>query len=127
MSIVLWILQAVIALFCIMGSAWRFMNFEQQAKDLPSLQALPQSIWHVIGLFEITCALLLLLPGIFNFKPNLTPIAAACLAVEMLLVTALHVKYFGVQPQASNPALWTFGLAVVAAIVAYGRFVLKPL
>ena len=80
MSILLWIIQGVIALFCIMGSVWRFNNYEQAAKDVPSLNALSYGMWNAIGAFEIICALGLILPGLLKMKPVLTPIAAACLA-----------------------------------------------
>lgn len=122
MNILLWVLQAVIALFCISGSAWRFFNYEQAAKDVPSMAALPYSVWNLIGAFEIICALGLILPGLLNIKPHLTPIAAAALAVEMLLVSALHVKYFGFQMQATNPAMWSISLCLISAFIAYGRF-----
>lgn len=126
MNILLWVLQALVAVYCIMGSLWRIMNYDQAAKQIASVQALPAGMWNLIGLFEIICALLLILPGAFKMKPTWTPIAAACLAVEMLLVTGLHVKYFGFQVQATNPAMWTIMLCVLAAFIAYGRTVLKP-
>jgi putative oxidoreductase len=126
-NIVLWILQGVIALFCIMGSIWRFNNYEQASKDVPSLNALSYGVWNAIGAFEIICALGLILPGVLKMKPILTPVAAACLAVEMLLVTGLHVKFFGFQVTATNPATWSFMLAVLVAFVAYGRYALHPL
>jgi hypothetical protein len=55
-----------------------------------------------------------------------TAIAAACLSVEMILLTGLHVHFFGFQMVATNPAAWTSVFAVLAGIVAYGRFTLKP-
>lgn len=127
MNVVLWILQVAVALFCGVGSAWRFFNYETQAKDLPSLAALSHGAWNVIGAFEILCALGLILPGLLGWKPGLTAWAALLLAVEMLLITALHVKYFGVTFQVTNPAVWSFGLALAAGVVAYGRFVVRPL
>ena len=121
MSVLLWALQVLIAMFCIMGSLWRFFNYEQAVNDVASLGALSQGMWNAIGAFEIVCALGLILPGAFNMKPSLTPIAAACLTAEMLLISALHINFFGFQLQPSNPAMWTVMLSIMAAFVAYGR------
>ena len=126
MNILLWVLQILIAVFCIMGAAWRFSNYEQAAKDIASMKALSFGMWNAIGVFEIVCALGLILPGAFNMMPILTPIAAVCLTVEMLLVTGLHARYFGFQLKPTNPAIWTIMLAALSAFVAYGRFVLNP-
>lgn len=126
MNILLWVLQVVIAIFCFMGAAWRFSNYEQAAKDVPSMAALSHGMWNAIGAFEILCAIALIVPAILKIKPILTPIAATLLAVELLLVTGLHVKYFGFQMQATNPAMWSGMLCLLSAFIAYGRFVLKP-
>lgn len=125
MNILLWIFQVAVALVTGAGAAWRMVNYAKDAQDVPSVQALSHGAWIALGSFEILCALGLLLPGLLGLK-GWTAIAAAALAVEMLLVSALHLKYFGFQFAATNPAVWTLGLAVVAAFVAYGRFVLRP-
>ena len=127
MNIFLWFFQIVIAAFSIMGSIWRFLNYDQAALDVASVGALSKGTWNAIGAFEIVCAVGLILPGILKIKPNLTAIAAACLTVEMLLISALHVNYYGFQIQPTNPAMWTIMLSVLAAFVAYGRLALKPL
>jgi hypothetical protein len=126
MNVLLWILQILVAAFCSMGAAWRFLNYEQASKDIASLKALSHGTWNAIGVFEIVCALGLILPGAFNVKPILTPIAAACLAVELLLVSGLHVHFFGFKLQTTNPAMWSIALAALAAFIAYGRIALKP-
>jgi hypothetical protein len=127
MNVLLWILQALVAFMAGAGSLWRIFNYATQAKTIPSVQALSAGTWTVIGIFEIACALLLVLPGLFKWHANLTPIAASALAVEMVLITALHAKYFGLRFSAENPAIWTLGLAIAAAFIAYGRFVARPL
>jgi hypothetical protein len=127
MNILLWVLQILVAAFCSMGAAWRFLNYEQASKDIASLKALSYGMWNAIGAFEIVCALCLILPGVFNVKTILTPIAAACLAVELLLVSGLHVHFFGFQLRATNPAMWSIVLAILAVFIAYGRIALKPI
>ncbi|HVZ80735.1 MAG TPA: hypothetical protein VHE12_08050 [bacterium] len=124
MNILLWLLQILVAWFCIVGAVWRYFNYST-AKDIASLQALSFGTWNAIGAFEIVCSLLLILPAILKLSPKITPIVAACLAVELLLVTALHVHYFGFHYQAANPGAWSFTLAVLSAFIAFGRFSLK--
>jgi hypothetical protein len=125
MNILLWVLQFFVAVYCAMGAVWRFLNYEQAASQIASIKALSSGMWNVIGLFEIVCALALILPGAFYVKPILTPIAAACLAVELLLISGLHVHYFGFKLQPTNPAMWTIALAILSAFIAYGRIALK--
>ncbi len=126
MNLLLWILQVAVAFFCISGAGWRIANYAQASQDVPSVGALSQGVWIAIGVFEIVCALLLVLPRAFDFKPILTVFAASALVVEMLLVTLLHARFFGATLQASNPGVWTLGLAIVSAFIAYGRLRLRP-
>jgi hypothetical protein len=125
MNILLWILQVMVAGVCAMGAFWRYSNWEQ-ASQIASIKAMSHGMWNAIGLFEIVCSLALILPGLLKVKPILTPLAALCLAVELLLVTGLNVHFFGFQYKPTNPASWSFTLAVLSAFIAYGRLVLKP-
>lgn len=125
MNILLWTLQIILAFFCVTGSVWRFLNYEQAAKDVASMKALSYGMWNAIGVFEILCAVGLILPGIFKLKPSYTGIAAAALAVEMLLISGLHVKFFGFQLKVTNPAAWSLSFCILAAFVAYGRLALR--
>ena len=51
------------------------------------------------------------------------PIAAACIAAEMLFFSALHM-YSG-DPNHGNVIYWLV-VAAICALIAYGRFLLKP-
>lgn len=121
MNVLLWILQIGVALFCGAGSAWRLINYPQEAQRVASLGALPQGVWALIGVIEIVCALGLIVPP-FMGRPGLVAWAALALTVEMLLVTALHANFFGLRFSAENPAIWSLGLALAAAVIAWGRF-----
>jgi hypothetical protein len=121
MNLLLWALQVVVALFCLAGSAWRITNYKMAAAQVASVGALPYAAWVALGAFEIVCAMGLILPGLFKMKRAWTPIAAWALAVEMTFVTGLHFWYFGLQMTPENPALWSLGLAGLAAFVGYGR------
>lgn len=121
MNIIMWMIQIILALFCVSGSVWRFLNYEQAAKDIASMGALPYGIWNVIGAFEIVCAFGLILPQIFGFKSTYVGLVAMALAIELLLISGLHIKYFGFQLMATNPAVWSLSLCLLAAFVAYSR------
>lgn len=124
MNILLWVLQSVLALFAFAGGAYKITSFDQIA-SMPSTQALPRVVWTGIGVFEMACAILLIVPRALNRMPALTPIAAAALVVEGLLLSGLNARY-SVELAATNPLVWTAGMAVLAAVVAHGRFSLKP-
>lgn len=125
MNILLWVVQILLAVFCVMGAMWRFTNREQ-AKNIPSLKALSLGMFYFIGICEIVCGLGLVLPGLLALDPTYTATAALCLAVEQLALTILHAKFFGFKVRAANPAVWTFAFFVFAAFVAYGRAELSP-
>lgn len=125
MNILFWLFQVLVAWLCVVGAVWRFMNADQFAK-IASSEILPLAVWTVLGLFEIACSLALILPPILKMKPKVVPIAATCLSVELLLVTAVHVHAFGFQFRPTNPAAWSISLAILAGVVAFGRFKVKP-
>lgn len=122
MNIALWVIQVLIAFQSVSGGVWRITNYQQAARQIASVQALPVGGWMALGGFEILCALGLILPGLLHVMPNLTPIAAACLTVELLVVAGFHA-YHGVYGAAG----WCAVCAILSAFVAYGRFVLAPL
>jgi hypothetical protein len=127
MNAVLWILQVLVALYTLAGVAWRASHYDAMAQQVPSLGSLPFGAWMALGTVEALCALTLLLAGLLLKRwPGLTPIAAGLLTLELLLVTAVHARHFGFALQATNPALWTLGLALLAAFIAYGRTSLAP-
>ena len=119
MNILLWLLQILLALWNTTGGVYMVNNYEKLAK-VWALDALPKPVWIILGALEILFALGLVLPGAIKVLPKLTPISAVCLAVISLLGIALYVAYAG------SGILWALVPAVLAAFVAYGRFVLKP-
>ncbi len=113
-----------------MTAIYTLLNYEIIAKQVASMNALPKPAWMALGVLQVVFALGLVLPGAVRVLPKLTPIAAACLAVVMLLVGALNV-YYAVYPTmiwAQVPRILAAYLApaILAAFVAYGRFALKP-
>lgn len=121
MNILLWVLQILLTLWNITGGIYMVNNYEKLA-NVWALNALPQPAWMALGVLQALFALGLVLPGAVRVLPKLTPISAACLAVLSLLGIALYVAYAGFPG-----ILWGVVPAILAAFVAYGRIVLKPL
>jgi uncharacterized membrane protein YphA (DoxX/SURF4 family) len=121
MNILLWVLQALLALHTVAGAVWKFSNSEQ---TVHSLQAIPHGMWLAMGVIELLCALCLILPALNKRLANLAPVAATCIAAEMLLFCGLDI--FSGNPDYGHIIYWLV-VAVVSAFITYGRFVLKPI
>ena len=121
MNVSLWVLQIVLGLHTAMGAAWKLGNSEQA---VPSLSAIPHPIWLAMSGFEVLCAIGLLLPALHRPVGWLAPIAAACIAAEMLLMSGVHLA--SGEPGHGQMIYWLV-VAALCAYVAYGRFVLRPI
>src|ERR1700722_14762240 len=125
MNVLLWILQAALALFCFAGGQYKVFHFDELAK-MPQTVALSRGGWGAIGIFEMLCAILLIVPAAAKWMPLLTPIAATALALEALTLAALFAQY-SLALTATNPLTYVVVMGLMAAFVAYGRFTLRPL
>jgi DoxX-like protein len=117
MNILLWIAQAALALLCVSGGAYKALKFDELAKQMP---ALSRGGWRAIGVLEILCGILLIVPAAANWMPILTPLAAAALGLETLFLSGLYARYSR-KLTAANPLVWSVAMAVMAVFVAYGR------
>lgn len=125
MNIILWIVQIVLALLSLAGGAYKVFSFQVVA-TIPSTSALPRGAWTALGLFEIACALLLIVPAVTRWKPELVPLAAVLLAVESLALALMYARY-SLAVAATNPLVYVVPMAVLAAFVAWGRHTSWPL
>lgn len=121
MHITLWILQVLLALHTIMGAIWKFSN--EAEKSIPSLKAIPHTVWISMSIIELALSLCLVLPVFCNSLSILAPIAAACIAAEMLLFCIVHL--FSDETNHSPVVYWGI-VAIICSFIAYGRFVLAP-
>lgn len=121
MNILLWVLQAVLALHTVAGALWKFSNSEQV---VPSLSAIPHGAWMALSGIELLCALGLLLPALGKPLGRLAPLAALCIAAEMLLFCGVH--FAAGDASWNHPGYW-LTVAAVCGFIAWGRLVLKPL
>jgi hypothetical protein len=122
MNALLWILQAVLAALFLIGGGMKVFMFEKISQQVASNKAFSIQTWTGIGIFEMLCALLLVIPAATGKFAILTPVAATCLAAEGVLIGLLHYSYAEYSPMS-----FSLVLAALAAFVAYGRFMLKPL
>ena len=120
MNVVLWIVQIALALLSFAGGAYKVFAFKVDPA-IPATAALSRSAWSALGVFEVACAVLLIVPAALNWMPKLTPLAAAALAVESLALAAMYARY-SLALAATNPLVYVVPMAVMAALVAYGRF-----
>ena len=120
MNILLWVLQILLAGHTAIGAVWKFSHSEQ---TVPSLKAIPHGVWLAMAVFELLCSVALILPAFNKPLAILAPIAAACIAVEMLLFSGLHIRSGDAN---YGPMIYWLVVAAVCAFVAYGRFVFRP-
>jgi uncharacterized membrane protein YphA (DoxX/SURF4 family) len=122
MNILLWVLQVLAALLYGSSGVMKVFMFDKVSQDVPSFGAMPRQAWTLLGILELVCTVGLIVPGVLHWKPSLTVLAAAVLAVESLVFIGVHVKYREV-----TPIVMSAVLGVVMAFVAYGRMVLQPI
>jgi uncharacterized membrane protein YphA (DoxX/SURF4 family) len=119
MNILLWVLQIALAWLCIAGGIFQIFKIEQLQKNVASMRALPRGLWKFLGVFGCLAGLGLILPGATNILPVVTPIAAAAVAAESVLISAFYIYY-----RDFSPLIYSVAMAIMAAFIAYGRFAL---
>ena len=123
MNKVLWVLQILLALAFFMAGAMKLMTpIAELSQMMGWVEASPDWLVRFIGLAEVLGALGLIMPAATRIQPILTPIAAACLTVVMVLALLTHLTR-GEYPEMIAPIV----LGIMAVFVAYGRFKLAPI
>ena len=109
----LWAAQAVLAaLFLFAGGMKLVMPIAALTQQMP----LPGWLLRLVGVREVLGALGLVLPGALRTRTELTPLAAAGLAI--LMVGASGATIAG--PQAASAPI-PVAVGLLALVVAYGR------
>ena len=122
MNILLWVLQGLAALLYTASGTMKIFMFDKISADVRSFAALPRTVWTALGILELVCVAGLIVPAVFHWRPMLTVVAAALLALESLVFIWVHVKC-GEIPSLIMSAM----LGLLMAFLAYGRMFLKPL
>ena len=124
MNILLSVLQAGLALFFFSGGAYKLVSFEEIA-SMPTVAAIPSGVWASLGVLEMLCAVMLIVPLAIKRMPMLTPLAAAVLALESFGL-AVHYGQYSLELASTNPLLYVAVGGLLAAFVAFGRYSLVP-
>ncbi len=123
MNIVLWIIQALLALLFLFAGGTKLVLPIQVLNSMgsPNQVHLPGLLLKFIGLCEVLGALGLILPGLLRIRPGLTPLAAVGLSIIMIGAVVLTIIGDGL-----SAALAPLITVLLLAAVAYGRWVIVP-
>src|SRR5688572_19811403 len=91
MNVLLWVLQVLAALLYGASGVMKVFMFERISEGVPAFGALPREAWTALGVLELVCTVGLIVPAAFRWKPSLTVVAAAVLAIESLVFVWVHV------------------------------------
>jgi uncharacterized membrane protein YphA (DoxX/SURF4 family) len=120
MTIVLWVLQLLLAL-AFLAHGWLLLS--PPPEMLEQMNASIRPAFRIfIGFAEVLAAVGLTLPGITRIVPALVPAAAAGLMIVMISATILHVA----RGEFSS-AVTTAVLLGLCTFVAYMRWRVKPI
>ena len=118
MNGLLWIGQIILAAIFLYSGINKSIYSEKQliARGQTGVVGLPAATIRFIGICEITGSLGVILPRWTNILPFLTPVAAACLAVIMLLAAPIHYRL-----RESRNVTINLVVLAIALFVAWGR------
>lgn len=120
MNILLWVLQALLALaFLAHGVVLLFPPPDIAAQMYAEL---PGGFWLFLGIAEVAAAIGLILPGLTRILPGLVPAAGAGITFVMVSATIWHI----VRNEISS-AVITFVLLLMALFVTYMRWRVLPI
>jgi hypothetical protein len=112
MNVVLWIMQVVLALLCISGGVFQIFKLDDLRKGVAAMRALPRGAWWMLGGIGCVAGLGLLVPG-----PGVTALAAAAVAAQSLVISALYVRH-----RDRAPLPYSLAMMLMAAFICYGRW-----
>jgi len=125
LNALLWTAQVVWGLFFSFTGFGKVLAYDpavwhQFLHQVAWFSAVPQSLFIFIGVCEGLGGVALIVPALTRVAPRLTPIAAVGLTVIMILAAGFHIA------RAEYHWFLPFNIVVggVAALIAYGRFVL---
>lgn len=113
MNIALWIAQALLALMFIFAGMTKAFQYEKAKSTLPWVKDVSRGLVTFIGLAELLGGIGLIVPWAADVAPNLTPSAAAGLAVIMLFAAIYHAKRKENQAIGMNIILLALAIFVV--------------
>lgn len=121
-NLVIWVLQALLALAFLGAGANHILNFDRMAAQprMDWVMALGRERLRIIGVLEVLGAIGVVLPAVTGVYPWLVPTAAACLALLMISAAIFHLR----RPSEGQSVVLNAVLGMLALAVAIGRFVI---
>jgi uncharacterized membrane protein YphA (DoxX/SURF4 family) len=120
MNVVLWILQALLALVFLAHGLMFLMPPPEIAAQMNA--NLPRWFTLFLGVAEVAAGIGLVVPGVTRIKPVLVPAAALGIVLVLVAATIYHVMR-----SEMSSAVITGVLLVMAIVVAHGRLRLAPI
>ncbi len=120
MNLVLWILQALLALVFLAHGLMFLMPPPEIAAQMNA--NLPRWFTLFLGVAEVAAGIGLVVPGVTRIKPVLVPAAALGVVIVLVAATIYHVM----RNEMSSAVITTVLLAM-AIVVAHGRLRLAPI
>jgi uncharacterized membrane protein YphA (DoxX/SURF4 family) len=104
MNVALWICQGFLAVLFVFSGVTKatLPPAKLVAMGQTGVEGLPAGLVRCIGISEILGAAGVLIPWLTRIEPVLTPVAAACLGLIMLLAANVHYRRAEVQTAAFN-------------------------
>ena len=124
-NLLLWVGQVLLALVFLFDAYGHTLGFGSWSRrqGMGWLLDVGRDRMRIIGGLEVLGAIGLVLPAATGILPWLTPVAAACLAMLMILAAIYHAR----RPGEGQNIILNVILGAIAVLVAYGRFVVAPL
>ncbi len=129
MHFALWILQVLWGVFFCFTGFGKIMCYRPDVwnhtlhQPVAWFSAVPQGLFVFIGVCEFLGGVGLILPAMTGVKPKLTPFAAIGLTLVMILAAIFHI----VRGEYSFFVPMNLVLGGVAAFIAYGRLMARPI
>jgi hypothetical protein len=119
LNVALWIISVLLALLFLFAGGVKLVLPPEKLAGGPIL--LPVLFLRFLGVAEVLGALGLILPGLLRIRRELTPLAAAGLAIIMAGATVITLAGGLIAP-----AFFPLVLGLLAAFVGYSRWRLSP-
>jgi len=120
-DIVLWALQIVTGLLFVIFGYSHWLAYERTKARVVWLAAIPPWAVPIVGILDLAGGIGMVLPAATHVAVWLTPLAAALSAALMACAIVFHLLRGEYRNIVLNAVL-----GILAAVVAYGRYVLAP-
>lgn len=127
MNIVLWVLQGLLAVMFLLAGFMKATKAKEEIKKsggerMAWVDSVSAGNLKLIGILEVLIGFGLVLPQLTGILPWLTPLAAVGFVCTMIGALLLHLQ----RKDGAQSLVTNIILLLLAAFVAYGRYVLIP-